>query len=246
MTDHERRSRARSALSAPRALGADNDAPNSRKDVMTHSRQRSRTRRWLSAPIGDRIDRHFDADPDHIGRGPRADQHGPRVESQCGQRDRQRPRPRTPPGLGQPPPLAPIHLAMVHGAIYDAVMAIVDTHEPYLKGLNARRSSSQAAAVAAAARGVLVGLSCCVACGHGQRGKPLCHVPREDPQRKEQDGAGSRSAAPPRQRCSPTGRMTAASAPRCSLSGTDPASGGSSRHSTPMLSIGWVRSGRSR
>jgi len=65
----------------------------------------------------------------------------------------------TPPGLGQPPPLQPIHIAMVHGAIYDAVMAIVDTHEPYLDGLNARRSSSQAAAVAAAARGVLVGLA---------------------------------------------------------------------------------------
>jgi hypothetical protein len=65
----------------------------------------------------------------------------------------------TPPGLGQPPPLAPIHLAMVHGAIYDAVMAIVDTHEPYLDGLNARRSSSQPAAVAAAAHGVLVGLT---------------------------------------------------------------------------------------
>jgi hypothetical protein len=63
------------------------------------------------------------------------------------------------PGLGQPPPLAPIHLAMVHGAIYDAVMAIVDTHEPYLDGLDARRSSSQAAAVAAAAHGVLVGLT---------------------------------------------------------------------------------------
>jgi hypothetical protein len=65
----------------------------------------------------------------------------------------------TPPGLGQPPPLQPIHIAMVHGAIYDAVMAIVDTHEPYLDGLNARRSSSQAAAVAAAAHGVLVGLA---------------------------------------------------------------------------------------
>ncbi|HEX7347293.1 MAG TPA: hypothetical protein VF253_10925, partial [Candidatus Limnocylindrales bacterium] len=63
------------------------------------------------------------------------------------------------PGLGQPPPLAPIHLAMVHGAMYDAVMAIVDTHEPYLDGLNARRTSSQAAAVAAAAHGVLVGVS---------------------------------------------------------------------------------------
>ncbi|HYH91626.1 MAG TPA: vanadium-dependent haloperoxidase [Candidatus Saccharimonadales bacterium] len=65
----------------------------------------------------------------------------------------------TPPGLGQPPPLAPIHLAMVHGAIYDAVQAIVETHEPYLGGLDAPSSASKAAAVAAAARGVLVGLA---------------------------------------------------------------------------------------
>ncbi len=64
----------------------------------------------------------------------------------------------TPPGLGQPPPLSPIHLAMVHGAIYDAVQAIVETHEPYLGGLEAPASASQAAAVAAAAYGVLDGL----------------------------------------------------------------------------------------
>jgi hypothetical protein len=64
----------------------------------------------------------------------------------------------TPPGLGQPPPLSPIHLAMVHGAIYDAVMAIVKTHEPYLAGLRAKKSASQAAAVAAAGYGVLGGL----------------------------------------------------------------------------------------
>lgn len=65
----------------------------------------------------------------------------------------------SPPGLNQPPPLAPIHLAMVHGAIYDAVQAIVDTHEPYLDGLDAPSSASQAAAVAAAAHGVLAGLT---------------------------------------------------------------------------------------
>jgi hypothetical protein len=65
----------------------------------------------------------------------------------------------TPPGLGQPPPLAPIHLAMVHGAIYDAVNAIVDTHEPYLAGLNASSSASQAAAAAAAGYRVLVGIT---------------------------------------------------------------------------------------
>jgi hypothetical protein len=64
----------------------------------------------------------------------------------------------TPPGLGQPPPLAPIHMAMVHTAIYDAVNAISLTHEPYLDGLEASASASKAAAVATAAHDVLVGL----------------------------------------------------------------------------------------
>jgi hypothetical protein len=125
---------------------------------MTHSRQRMKARRWLPAPIaialiavsllipGTSVAAREPTNMvlewnvnaiNAIGNAPTA----------------------TPPGLGQPPPLAPIHLAMVHGAIYDAVMAIVDTHEPYLDGLNARRSSSQAAAVAAAAHGVLVGLT---------------------------------------------------------------------------------------
>jgi hypothetical protein len=125
---------------------------------MTHSRQRMKARRWLPAPIaialiavsllipGTSVAAREPTNMvlewnvnaiNAIGNAPTATQ----------------------PGLGQPPPLAPIHLAMVHGAIYDAVMAIVDTHEPYLDGLNARRSSSQAAAVAAAAHGVLVGLT---------------------------------------------------------------------------------------
>src|SRR5688500_7167174 len=62
-------------------------------------------------------------------------------------------------GLAHVPPLAVIELAMVHGAIYDAVNAIADTHEPYLDGLDAASSASQAAATAAAAHGVLVGLT---------------------------------------------------------------------------------------
>lgn len=69
------------------------------------------------------------------------------------------------PGLGQPPPLSPLHLAMVHGAVYDAVNAIVDTHEPYLAGLDAPASASQSAAVAAAAYGVLVGITPSTATG---------------------------------------------------------------------------------
>ena len=63
------------------------------------------------------------------------------------------------PGLGQPPPLSPIHLAMVHGAIYDAVNAIHRGYEPYLGGLpRAPRWASKAAAVATAARDVLIAL----------------------------------------------------------------------------------------
>ena len=66
----------------------------------------------------------------------------------------------TPPGLGQPPPLAPIHLAMVHGAIYDAVNAIDGGHAAYLDGLpSAPSTASKAAAAATAAHDVLVGLA---------------------------------------------------------------------------------------
>jgi hypothetical protein len=67
--------------------------------------------------------------------------------------------PPTPPGLGQPPPLAVIHLAMVQGAVYDAVNAIDGGHEPYLTGLpSAPAGASKAAAVATAAHDVLVAL----------------------------------------------------------------------------------------
>ena len=63
-----------------------------------------------------------------------------------------------PPGLGQGPPLAALHVAMVHGAIYDAVNAIVGGHEPYLPGLSAPSTASQAAAVAQAGHDVLYGI----------------------------------------------------------------------------------------
>jgi hypothetical protein len=47
------------------------------------------------------------------------------------------------------------HLAMVHGAVYDAVNAIAGGHEPYLSSPAALPWYSQDAAVAAAAHGVL-------------------------------------------------------------------------------------------
>lgn len=65
----------------------------------------------------------------------------------------------TPPGMGQPPPVASLHLAMVQGAVYDAVNMIDGGHQPYLAGLPAApESASLAAAVATAAHDVLVGV----------------------------------------------------------------------------------------
>jgi hypothetical protein len=65
----------------------------------------------------------------------------------------------TPPGLGQGPPLSALHVAMVHGAIYDAVNAIDGGHQPYLGGLSVPSTASQAAAAAQAAHDVLIGLT---------------------------------------------------------------------------------------
>ena len=61
------------------------------------------------------------------------------------------------PGAGQTPPVTSLHLAMVQGAVYDAVNAIDGSHEPYLEGLPAAPdSASEAAAAATAARDALV------------------------------------------------------------------------------------------
>jgi hypothetical protein len=63
-----------------------------------------------------------------------------------------------PGGAGQPPHVAVLSLAMVQGAVYDAVNAIDGGHEPYLVAPAADPSYSKEAAVAAAAFRVLVGL----------------------------------------------------------------------------------------
>ena len=63
------------------------------------------------------------------------------------------------PGAGQPPQVSALHLAMVQGAVYDAVNSIDGGHQPYLAGLPAASpEASQEAAVATAAHHVLVGL----------------------------------------------------------------------------------------
>lgn len=63
------------------------------------------------------------------------------------------------PGAGQTPPVTALHLAMVQGAVYDAVNGIEGGYQPYLAGLpTAPRNASPDAAAATAAHHVLVGL----------------------------------------------------------------------------------------
>jgi hypothetical protein len=58
---------------------------------------------------------------------------------------------------GQPPHVVPLSLAMVQGAVYDAVNAIDGGHQPYLVSPSANPLDSKEAAVASAAFRVLVG-----------------------------------------------------------------------------------------
>jgi hypothetical protein len=61
--------------------------------------------------------------------------------------------------MGQSPTVGAIHLAIVQGAVYDAVNMIDRGYEPYIEGLpKARASASKSAAAAIAAHRVLVGL----------------------------------------------------------------------------------------
>ncbi|HTG48560.1 MAG TPA: vanadium-dependent haloperoxidase [Actinomycetota bacterium] len=60
------------------------------------------------------------------------------------------------PGAGQAPTVGVINLAMVQGAVYDAVNSIVGGYEPYLDVPKAPRGASVDAAVATAAHDVLV------------------------------------------------------------------------------------------
>lgn len=62
------------------------------------------------------------------------------------------------PGVQFSPPVAFIHLAIVQGAVYDAVNAIKGGHDPYLSGLQAPTSASKGAAASTAAHDVLIGL----------------------------------------------------------------------------------------
>ena len=59
---------------------------------------------------------------------------------------------------GQSPTVSTVHLAMVHGASYDAVNSIDERYEPYLVDVRARDWYSKDAAAATAAYRVLVGI----------------------------------------------------------------------------------------
>ena len=60
-----------------------------------------------------------------------------------------------PAGAGQPPTVSTIHMAMVHGAVYDAVNAIDGRYRPYLTAPRAKSWYSKDAAAATAAYRVL-------------------------------------------------------------------------------------------
>ena len=59
---------------------------------------------------------------------------------------------------GQGPTVSTVHLAMVHGAVYDAVNSIDERYEPYLVEVRARDWYSKDAAAATAAYRVLLGI----------------------------------------------------------------------------------------
>ena len=59
---------------------------------------------------------------------------------------------------GQSPTVSTVHLAMVHGAVYDAVNSIDERYEPYVVTVRARHWYSQDAAAATAAYRVLLAL----------------------------------------------------------------------------------------
>ena len=126
-----------------------------------------------------------------------------------------------PAGAGQPPQAAVLSLAIVQGAVYDAVNAIDGTYEPYLASPVADPGDSKEAAAAAAAFHVLVGLF------PSQQAtlQPvydafLANVPEGRGRRAESPSARRR----PR-RCSRRGRTTAAEARSRSSLAPTPESG---------------------
>ncbi len=85
------------------------------------------------------------------GAGVRERRHGPRLESLRNGGGRQRTDGASHAGVGQPAHLIQLHLAIVQGAVYDAVNAIDGGHQLYLVAPAADPSDSREAAAATAA-----------------------------------------------------------------------------------------------
>ena len=86
---------------------------------------------------------------------------------------------------GQSPTVSTVHLAMVHGAVYDAVNSIDERYEPYLVHVRARDWYSQDAAAATAAYRVLLAL---VPAQQPALGAAVRRVARLDPGRRGEAG----------------------------------------------------------
>ena len=106
---------------------------------------------------------------------------------------------------GIPPAVTNLYMAMVHGAMHDAVNAVAGRYQPYLGGLESDPSASPAAAAAAAAHGVLAGSFPDQAEDlQAKLDTSLGRCPTARPRTR-----ASPSARPPRPRCSPRVRETA-------------------------------------
>ena len=124
--------------------------------------------------------------------------------------------------------VAPLSLAMVQGAVYDAVNAIDGGHQPYLVSPPANASDSKEAAVATAAFRVLVGFPDLQVCSQRKSRPSSRSTTRRSrtwptvPLKQEE----SRSARRRPGRCSSSVRVTAAAVPSPSSKARIPESGG--------------------
>ena len=202
--------------------------------AMTQAPHRSRANRWLSTPIAIALIAASMLIP-AASRRRRADRHGPRVESSTPsarsaiRRRRHRPAlPPSPPGLGQPPPARPdpprdgpwrdLRRRPGHRRIRTSRISAVSMRPS---------DASQAAAVAAAAYGVLDGLT--PATNTVREGEPASTCTRSPWRRSRpatRKAAGITVGAAGRGwRCSRRARATAASGRTPSLMGTSRANG---------------------
>ena len=130
---------------------------------------------------------------------------------------------------GQPPHAAPLSLAMVHGAVYDAVNAIERGHQPYLVAPRAKRRIPRMRPPRRRPT------ACSPRCSRPSRPRSIRSIARRWRRFPAGRGrmAGSRPATRRPQRCSPHARTTAGRAVHL-LSGAEP---GAWRPTPPTFSL---------